>query len=76
MNKNKSRKNEEVLEDLQYDLDALLIQSISEINTSFFDTKFLQIHDYLDVYFGQEESLVKMTNEYRKNLLNAYENEQ
>jgi hypothetical protein len=39
----------DVLEDLQYDLDAMLVQSISEINTFFYDTKFVLIHDYLDI---------------------------
>ncbi len=72
MNSDKLRKNDDVLEDLQYDLDALLVQSINEINTLSFDTKFARIHEYLDIYFEQEECLIEMTNVYRQFLLNSY----
>jgi hypothetical protein len=72
MNKNKSKNDEDVLEDLQYDLDALLVQFINEIHTLSFDTKSSRIHDYLDIYFEQDEILIEMTENYRKNLLEAY----
>ncbi len=72
MNKNKSRDDEDVLENLQYDLDVLLVQFISEIYTSSFDTKSSRIHDYLDIHFEQDEILIEMTENYRKNLLEAY----
>jgi hypothetical protein len=72
MNKNRSEDDEDVLEDLQYDLDALLVQFISEVHTSSFDTKSSRIHDYLDIYFGQDEIMIEMTEAYRKNLLEVY----
>jgi hypothetical protein len=72
MNSDKFRKNDDVPEDFQYDLDALLVQSINEINTLSFDTKFARIQEYLDIYFEQEECLIEMTNVYRQFLLNSY----
>jgi hypothetical protein len=51
MNKNKSIKKDDVLENLQYDFENLLVQSISEIKTSSFDIKSTRINDYLDTYF-------------------------
>jgi hypothetical protein len=72
MNKNKSKDDEDVLEDLQYDLDVLLVQFINEIHISSYDTKSSRIHDYLDICFEQDEILIEMTENYRKNLLEAY----
>jgi hypothetical protein len=72
MNKNKSKDDEDVLEDLQYDLDVLLVQFINKIHTSSFDTKSSRIHDYLDIYFEQNEIMIEMTKSYRKNLLEVY----
>jgi hypothetical protein len=69
MNKNKLTKNENVLKDLQFDFDVLLVQLISEIKTFFFDTKSSHIHQYLDVYFDQDEFLIKMTKNFRNTLL-------
>jgi hypothetical protein len=60
------------LEDLEYDLNAMIVQSISELKTSSFDTKAKQIHDYLDVFFDQGEILIEMTEFFRKFLLKAY----
>jgi hypothetical protein len=66
MNIDQSSTDEEnVLKDLQYDLDAMLVQSINEIDTLFYNTKFARIHEYLDIYFEQEKCLIEMTNAYR-----------
>jgi hypothetical protein len=72
MNKNKFIEDDDVLEDLQYDLNVMLVQSISELQTSFFDTKSAQIRDYLNTYFEQGEFLIEMTEVYRNSLLQAY----
>jgi hypothetical protein len=72
MNKNKSKNDEDVLEDLQYDFDVLLVQFINKIYISSYDTKSFRIHDFLDIYFEQNEILIEMTKNYRKNLLEAY----
>ncbi len=72
MSSDKLKENDDVLEDLQYDLDVLLVQSINEINTFSFDTKFARIHEYLDINFEQKECLIEMTNAYHQFLLDAY----
>ncbi len=61
-----------VLKNLQYNLDAMLVQSINEIDTLFYNTKFTRIHEYLDIYFEQEECFIEMTNVYRQVLLDVY----
>jgi hypothetical protein len=73
-NKNDSTRlsKEDVLENLKYDLNVMLIQFINECKTSSFDTKFVRMHEYLDVYFDQNEFLMKITKDYRKNLLETY----
>jgi hypothetical protein len=73
MNKNKFIEENEVLEDLKYDLNALLIHSISEFKTFVFDIFSTHMSKYLDVYFEQEECLMKMTTKYRRFLLNVYD---
>jgi hypothetical protein len=64
---------ENVLEDLQYDLDAMFIQSINECNTLLFDVRSKYISEYLDICFEQKETLIDMTNEYRNFLQTSYE---
>jgi hypothetical protein len=73
-NKNDSTRlsKKDVLENLKYDLNVMLIQFINEFKTSSFDTKSVRMHEYLNVYFDQNESLMKMTKDYRKNLLKTY----
>ncbi len=69
--------DDEIFEDLQYDINVMIIQSISELKTFSFDVRSIYVSDYLDVNFEQRECLIEMTNEYRRNLLHAYEtNEQ
>jgi hypothetical protein len=63
----------DAFEDLQYDLDAMIVQSINEFKTSFFDVHSVYISDYLNVYFEQDKFLIEMTNDYRKSLLNVYD---
>jgi hypothetical protein len=58
--------------DLKYDLKTMIIQSISEFKTSFFDTKSKQIHDYFDLFFDQNDTLIEMTKFFFKFLLDAY----
>ncbi len=66
MNKDNSTKisKDDVLEDLEYDLDAMLVRSINEIKIFSYDTTSARVHEYLDVYYEQDEILIEMTNDY------------
>jgi hypothetical protein len=76
MNKDQSTIDEKsVLKNLQYDIDVMIIQSISEWKSSSFDVRSTHISSYLNTYFEQEECLIEMTNEYRKFLLTSYDND-
>ncbi len=73
MNKNESQKDDEVLKDMKYDLNAMLIQSISECKISSFDIRSVYISEYLNIWFGQDEILIEMTDEFRKTLRRVYD---
>jgi hypothetical protein len=62
----------DVLEDLQYDLDAMLVQSISERNILSFDVRSKYISEYLNICFEQRKTLIEMTDEYRNSLRTTY----
>jgi hypothetical protein len=63
---------ENVLKDLQYDIDAMLVQAISEFNTFSFDVRSTYISEYLNICFEQRETLIEMTDEHRNSLRTIY----
>jgi hypothetical protein len=75
MNKDELEKNDEVLENLKYDLDALLVHSINELKTLAYDVRSTHVSEYLDIYLEQRESLIEMTEKYRKSLLSVYDSD-
>jgi hypothetical protein len=63
----------DAFEDLQYDLNVMIIQSINELKTFSFDVRSVYISDYLNVYFEQKECLIEMIDDYRKFLHDVYD---
>jgi hypothetical protein len=76
MNKDELKKKDEILENLKYDLNSLLMHSISELRTFVFDVCSTHVSEYLDIYFEQEEFMIEMMNEYRRLFINVYKTDE